>query len=208
MLNWFTKDAPIRQKFMVLAAAGGMLGAVNLLAATLVWLGSAPPLTGVIAALVTITAVTGMLLLARTLICDPYVETVVRMEALAAGDLTSPFPHADHTDCVGPMSTAMTTFRSNAEMVRTASDHIEEVVELLTEALNRLAEGDLTHRISGMPRGENQRLAEAFNASVAKARDHDRRCAGDRERRAHLVGRNPRRLRRPCLAQRTAGRQP
>jgi methyl-accepting chemotaxis protein len=168
MINWFKKHAPIRQKFTVLITATGSFGMVNALVALLVALGAASPLAAVILAGLTLLAATAMMMAAKELICAPYVETVVRMEGLAKGDLTTPFPHADHTDCVGRMSAAMEVFRRDASNITTTTDQSRLVVETLSKALERLAEGDFTYRITGMPEGEHQRLAEAFNASIAR----------------------------------------
>jgi methyl-accepting chemotaxis protein len=63
----------------------------------------------------------------------------------------------------------MDAFRENALQLKEArEDQSGMVVEVLSDAMNRLADGDLTHRITGMPAGEHQRLQEAFNASVGK----------------------------------------
>ncbi|MFZ5707401.1 MAG: methyl-accepting chemotaxis protein [Pseudomonadota bacterium] len=93
-------------------------------------------------------------LIARKLICDPYVTTVVRMEDLARGDLSSPVQFTDYEDCVGRMTKAMATFRDNARRVEESTRTEEEakreqqdVIEALDGALTRLAAGDLTIRI-------------------------------------------------------------
>ncbi|MCX9147428.1 methyl-accepting chemotaxis protein, partial [Erythrobacter sp. WG] len=169
MLTWFTKHAPIRTKFTVLIAATVLFGLVNLLGNALVLWGVIGPATAMIAAVMTLGAATAMMVLAKELVCRSYVETVVRMEGLAAGDLTSPIRRIDHTDCVGRMTKAMDAFRTNALRVKDAeADQSGRVVEVLAGALDRLAEGDLTYRISGMPAGEHLRLQEAFNQSTAK----------------------------------------
>jgi methyl-accepting chemotaxis protein len=73
------------------------------------------------------------------------------------------------TVCVGRMTRALDTFRANAlRLQEVEADQSSRVVETLSGALERLAEGDLTHRINGMPPGELERLGEAFNASVAR----------------------------------------
>jgi hypothetical protein len=57
----------------------------------------------------------GLTFIAGRLIYDAYVTTVVRMEALAAGDLTSPILHTTNRDCVSRTTTAMAMFRRNRE---------------------------------------------------------------------------------------------
>ncbi len=169
MLTWYTKHAPIRRKFTLLIAATLLFGAINLLGSLLVAWGTISPATSVILSVVDLVVATAMMALVKELVCRSYVETVVRMEGLAAGDLTSPIRRIDHTDCVGRMTKAMDTFRKNALALHEAmADQSGKVVETLSGALDRLAEGDLTHRISGMTDGEHARLQEAFNASVAR----------------------------------------
>ena len=169
MLTWFTKHAPIRRKFTVLIAATLTLGSLDLLASALVMWGSLEPWIGTAVSFVSVALIFAGLLLAKELVCRSYVETVVRMEGLAAGELNSPIRRIDHTDCVGRMTNAMNSFRENALSLQAAlADQSGQVVEVLSDALNRLAEGDLTYRITAMPPGENERLQDAFNASVAK----------------------------------------
>lgn len=169
MLNWFTKHAPIRRKFTVMIAALLAIGLAQLLGSVLVMQGAIEPWIAVLVCLLGTIGTLGGMLLAKELVCRSYVETVVRMEALAAGDITSPVRRIDHTDCVGRMTKAMDTFRVNALRLKEAeADQSNVVVETLSTALQRLAEGDLTYRIAGMPQGEHQQLGEAFNASVAR----------------------------------------
>lgn len=169
MLTWFTKHAPIRRKFTVLIAATLMLGLLDLLCSVLVMWGSLEPWIAAMVSFVSLVLIFAGLLLAKELVCRSYVETVVRMEALAAGDLTSPIRRIDHTDCVGRMTKAMDTFREDAlNLQRARADQSGEVVEVLSDALERLAEGDLTHRITRMPEGEPERLQDAYNTSVSR----------------------------------------
>jgi len=169
MIAWFKKNAPIRRKFAVLIAMTGALGCSNVLSTVLVMQSVASPMLAVMVTLGTLLVSASMMIVAKELICAPYVETVVRMEQLAVGDVTAPIAHTDHRDCVGRMTKAMATFRANAIALQTAKDNqSSEVVETLSDALYRLADGDLTHRITQMPPGEHERLQDAFNASVGK----------------------------------------
>lgn len=169
MIAWFKKDAPIRRKFTVLIFAHSLLGTVNLLTAVMAMQGAVDPLVAVLVALATTAIAVAMMAGAKHLIATPYVNTVARMEGLAAGDLVSPIENADHQDCVGRMARAMATFRDNARQLEAArADQSSAIVETLSNALDFLAAGDLTYRITGLPPGEHQRLGEAFNASVAR----------------------------------------
>lgn len=166
MLAWFEKDAPIRSKFDVLVAATGTLCVVNLVAALLVMQGMASTATGVTTALATSLATVTIMVLAKAKVCDPYVNTVVRMEQLAAGDLSSPMGYTEHKDCVGRMTKAMATFRTNAQTIAEQEEVQRQVVSALSTALQHLSEGDLTYRVTGMPEGEPKRLGQTFNDSV------------------------------------------
>jgi methyl-accepting chemotaxis protein len=169
MLTWFTKHAPIRLKFTVMIMATGAIGLANLIASAMVMWGSLEAWIATLVAFLGVAGTVGGMLLAKELVCRSYIETVVRMEGLAAGDLSSAVRRIDHTDCVGRMTKAMDTFRANALQLQEAmADQSGAVVEKLSDALDRLAQGDLTHRISGMPPGEHERLGEAFNASIAR----------------------------------------
>jgi methyl-accepting chemotaxis protein len=169
MLNWFTKHAPIRQKFTVLIMATALFGAGHVLGGLLVLCGIISPMTAIILSAVNLVVATLMMALVKELVCRPYVETTVRMEELAAGDLTSPIAYRDHSDCVGRMVRAIETFRAALEADKKGRIAAQQAtVETLSDALDRLAEGDLTYRITSLPDGEHKRLQEAFNTSVAK----------------------------------------
>ena len=168
-MSWFKKHAPIRTKFNLLVAANGLLGMIGVLAAFLATQGVIGQMTMLIIAVLVTALLTGMMVLAKALITSPYVDTVVRMEKLAAGDLNTPIQFTDYRDCVGRMTKAMEAFRANAVKVAEAeADQSGKVVHALSVALDRLSGGDLTYRISGMPAGEHLKLQDAYNASVAK----------------------------------------
>ncbi|WP_126174019.1 methyl-accepting chemotaxis protein [Altericroceibacterium xinjiangense] len=141
-MNWFQKYAPIRLKlriavgvataFTALAALGAFIGG---------WIGGAIGLAATLGVL-------ALGLWAREAIAHPYVSTVVRMEGLAAGDLTSPIEFMDYTDCVGRMTTAMLTFRDTAVAQKTSVEEQTLVVAALAEQLRKLAQGDLTGMVT------------------------------------------------------------
>jgi len=101
------------------------------------------------------------------LICDPYVATVVRMEALARGDLDSPIRYTEHSDCVGRMTKAMDVFRANALEVAKASGDQERIVTALGNALTRLSDSDLTSRLNEPLPGKGEMLRQQFNHAIA-----------------------------------------
>jgi len=166
MLDWFEKDAAVRQKFTVLTWIFGGLSSLNLLTALLVLQGMAGPVAmSVVAAVTTVLAVV-TILTAKERICRPYVNTVLRMEALAAGDTNTPIQYTQHKDCVGRMTKAMATFRDNAELVRTSGESQRVVVGELSGALDRLAGNDLTARINTKLPAEYEALRVAFNEAM------------------------------------------
>jgi methyl-accepting chemotaxis protein len=147
MLAWFEQVAPIRTKFRAMLAVHAAAGALALIGAALLaaglapwWLGLSITATGALLGVATV-------LIASERVCRPYVDTVVRMEALAAGDLESHIDYTHHTDCVGRMTQAMATFRDNALAIR-RSNAIEVVISTLGTALKRLSGGDLATSIT------------------------------------------------------------
>ena len=132
----------------------------------------------------------------RRAIVIPYVTTVVRMEALAVGDLASDIRFGAYTDCVGRMTRAMHSFKSAAlaklqaeaeaaqqrerldqtrqenETAReTASRNQAFVVQSLAEGLKQLSSGSLTVSLNE-PFGANyDKLREDFNATVVYLAD-------------------------------------
>ena len=166
MLYWFKANAPIRRKFDVLSGLYAtfvsiMIGITALLGAGRI--GSATALTVGVAILVATLVVASV---SKKLICDPYVGTVVRMEGLAAGDLTAPIERTDFGDCVGRMSRAMEVFRSNAEMVKAAGEAQRIVVGELGTGLGRLAGNDLTYRIESSFPADYEKLRTDYNLAM------------------------------------------
>ncbi|MEH3048127.1 methyl-accepting chemotaxis protein [Sphingomonas adhaesiva] len=168
MLKWFKETAPIRLKFKVLLVVYGTLSAM--LAALACYAAAAAPgidvavVASVAAALVlTVLAVT---MLASHLICTPYVNTVLRMEALAAGDLDSPVAYTRHRDCVGRMTTAMESFRGSS--LAAAECETQRAMALaMGTGLNEIAAGNLTYRITAELSGAFVQLKEDFNTAAA-----------------------------------------
>lgn len=170
MLQWFERDAPIRQKLavafgffslclIVLATAlavvdGSMTSA--LAKGDLDSVRSAHDLFGTLKISAIVLALIGIVAAAvmRSLIANPYVATVLDMEALAAGEVDRPILRADHNDCVGRLSKAMMTFRDAAAAQKELAERMENgaqeqdmVVAALATALKQLADGNIAHTI-------------------------------------------------------------
>ena len=139
MLEWFEKKAPIRTKFKALLVVHTGLGAIGLATTALAVTGSLPGAVLIGIAALACAAIVATVLISGDRICRPYVNTVVRMEALAAGDTTSNIQYREYEDCVGRMTTAMATFRDNAVRVQEAGQAQEVVVGQLGQSLKALA---------------------------------------------------------------------
>ncbi|MDH4743178.1 methyl-accepting chemotaxis protein [Sphingomonas sp. CBMAI 2297] len=164
-MHWFQAIAPIRLKLYI--AFGSLIGVMALVAlvAFVAPLLVAAPIVALLIGGAAIQCVRY-----RAAIADPYVTTVVRMEALAAGDLASPIQFGDYRDCVGRMTKAMEIFRDNAaEQARQAEEQSVAVAHL-GASLARLTHGDLTAEIGqGFPTGYGE-IKTNFNAALAALR--------------------------------------
>lgn len=166
MLDWFYKDAPIRVKFKALLFTHALWGALALAGA---WVAAyTSPATGLAMSGTALAAIIITVMYSGKLICDPYVNTVVRMEGLAAGDLDSRIDYMDHKDCVGRMTRAMTVFRDNAVAIRTNAEETSSVVTSVGQGLEMLSKGDLTFRITNSFPGEYEKLRVSFNEAIER----------------------------------------
>jgi methyl-accepting chemotaxis protein len=167
-MNWFVAKASIRVKLLVAFASLSVLPAVL----TLVdWIA---PGTTLVAGLAMTLAAAAISAWYRKAICDPYVTTVLRMEALARGDLTNPIQFTDYEDCVGRLTRAMFAFRDAAKVQIEQNEQAEkhaEVVRGMTENLKKLAGGDLTATITADYPAAYAGLKDNFNAALAALRD-------------------------------------
>ena len=172
MLKWFKEIAPIRLKFKVLLVVYGSLAGVLAAMASYAALHPSSTQAGplIVGALVLFALVIAVTLIAANLICTPYVNTVLRMEALAAGDLDSPVAYTQHRDCVGRMTTAMESFRESS--LAAAECNSQRAMALAMGAgLTEIANGNLSHRITAELSGPFAKLKEDFNAAAAALSD-------------------------------------
>jgi methyl-accepting chemotaxis protein len=163
---WFEAVAPIRQKTLVAFGSLAAIALVTALAATLL-----PTLWGIAAAFI---GACGALLLGlrfRKAICDPYVTTVVRMEALAAGDLDSEIRFTGYKDCVGRLTKAMFTFRDAAVAQQQMAAEQAEIVRIVGEHLGALAGGDLTRPIADPFPPAYESLRQSYNETLQALAD-------------------------------------
>lgn len=162
MLETFVKHLPIRIKFRRLVILQSLISVIALL----ILFVSGSSLSAIAGTAAVLFAGVAILAWAAEAICRPYVDTVLRMEALAAGDTASPIQYTDHRDCVGRMTAAMSTFRQNNVdlQARMASD--EKVVHELRAAMNSLAARNLEHRITAEFPGGYGSLKADFNSAI------------------------------------------
>ncbi|MFN3434273.1 MAG: methyl-accepting chemotaxis protein [Sphingomonas sp.] len=167
MFSWFEKHAPIRVKFRTLALVQTALGAipVGITAGTATGAIHTAPLIDIGVSALTVATMVGTTLFAGRILCRPYVETVVRMEGLAAGDLDAPIAHTGNRDCVGRMTKAMAIFRQNMEEANTAEAQ-RAMAAALAEGLGQLAEGNLTFRIAADFPEQFAGLRNDFNGAM------------------------------------------
>jgi methyl-accepting chemotaxis protein len=164
-MHWFQAIAPIRLKLFV--AFGSLIG-VMALVGLIAFLAPTQLAAPMVALLIGGAAIQCMRY--RVAIADPYVSTVVRMEALAAGDLTSPIQFGDYRDCVGRMTKAMLIFRDNAAERARQAEAQSVAVRHLGASLARLTRGDLTAEVGeGFPPGYAA-LKTDFNAALGALR--------------------------------------
>ncbi len=173
MITWFIRNAPVRTKFNVIAGLIGSLSFAASLAQATYSTDHVDWSTALLLASATAIAVAALILVAKKLVCDPYVTTVVRMEALAKGDLDSDVQFQDYRDCVGRMTKAMATFAENARVANAAAatrleaNTVKTVVTSLEKGLAALAQGDLTFRIDHAFPAEYDKLRSDFNDALA-----------------------------------------
>ena len=98
----------------------------------------------------------------------PLGDTAKVMERLAGGDLEAGRKTTHREDEIGTMTRAIEQFRSSLKADRERSSAQAHVVERLSQALGRLSDGDLTHRIDDSVRGEHGAIREAYNTSIEK----------------------------------------
>src|SRR3989344_2046541 len=169
MLKDFYAHYPIRKKFDIIL---GVLLAIAIIPAAhsaveLVG-GNGDVLWEMIGELAVLMAVGAFVLYAKKAVCDPYVNTVVRMEGLAAGDLDSAIAFTDHRDCVGRMNKAMLVFKDNAaERVR-ADAALRVVVSEITSGLHHMKNGNLRYSINSAFDSEFDSLRRDFNDTMGQ----------------------------------------
>jgi methyl-accepting chemotaxis protein len=166
MLGWFRKSAPVRRKFDVLAGLYLLLGLIPVTTTWLALSGGWSAVTLLATAFGALAAIGIVAIVSKKQVCDPYIASVLRMEALANNDLTSPIEYTDFKDCVGRMGKAMQVFRANGQAIQAATAAQEQIVGELGAGLSKLATGDVTHRIDSVFPADYERLRIDYNRAM------------------------------------------
>ena len=172
MFSWFEKTAPIRTKFKVLLALHSFVAAAGVVTTFLAARATPSEATvyvSIAGVLLVLTVV--VVIVSGRIISTPYVGTVTRMEALAAGDLTSPIAYTENRDCVGRLSRAMAVFKGNAEAIQASAAAQQVIVATLGEGLTRLASNDLSYRIEQAFPADYERLRADYNRAMDAVAD-------------------------------------
>ncbi|WP_087002100.1 HAMP domain-containing methyl-accepting chemotaxis protein [Rhizobium sullae] len=147
--------------------------------------------------------VTGAIAYVAVHISRPIKTITTSMTGLAAGETDSPIPFARRTDEIGSMASAVEVFRQTALAKIRADQEIEasrvlqesdrqrqeqidreratamaQATKGLADSLKRLAEGDLTVKISERFAADFEALRDDFNSAVAQLRSALSRVAG------------------------------
>lgn len=162
MLYWFEAIAPIRQKFRVLIIAQA---AIFITGAGAVFLSTGNVIAAASAALASLVGIMA-LAIAGERICRPYVNTVLRMEALAAGDTNSPIDYTDYQDCVGRMTKALESFRANIELIQDNRVTNDRIITALTDGINALQSNQFDHQIDVEFGEDHDQLRQDFNSAL------------------------------------------
>jgi len=119
----------------------------------------------------------------------PLVRMTDAMSALAAGRLEADVPHADQDDEIGKLAAAMTQFKNQlASADRAKDEQAHVIVASVGTGLERLAKGDLTHRITDDLNGPFRKLKDDFNTAMEYLQETLRKVRGSAEQIASGAG--------------------
>lgn len=167
MLTWFEKVAPIREKFRFLLIILTLAGSLNFAGVALAAMYPQTALAiGLGFAGLSTTLIFTIMMIASDRVCRPYVNTVVRMEALATGEIESPIHYTDYGDCVGRMARAMGHFRANSIKVEELGSAQKRIIDAMNHSLSALAQNDLTAEIREPFPGDYEDLRINYNRGV------------------------------------------
>ena len=181
MIHWFQTVAPIRVKFRALTLVIGSLALIGALAVSGLAGGllNGPAAIGLASA--ALMATLAVMLVAAKLVCDPYVNMVVRIEALVAGDTTTPIDFTDYGDCVGRLARAMVKCRANVLEIEHGRAEQQQVVNALSMALIDLADNRLGSEIDAAFPKSYEELRANFNLATSSLAEAIKKVRGSAE---------------------------
>tara|TARA_R110000772_G_scaffold267287_2_gene390957 strand:- start:3337 stop:4752 length:1416 start_codon:yes stop_codon:yes gene_type:complete len=164
MLDWFCNRAPLSIKFKTLFFVHGGFGLLSVAAVLLAAQGYSISAYIMSAAVFLITM--AVVKTSGVLISRPIITTVKRMEALADGDLESEISHKGNIDFTGRIAKCLQVFQSNAKAVQETKEIDKFVVHELSLGMGKLADGDLSYRISSLFPEQHETLRIDFNKAM------------------------------------------
>ncbi len=118
------------------------------------------------AALLSVGLVFVAIRLLMRVVLEPLAQTAKTMSHMAAGQLEVGRTDEHRADEIGDATRAIEVFRASAIAQRENAERQQQVVETLASALDRLAAGDLLHRVTQPLAPEYEPLRRAYNDAV------------------------------------------
>ncbi len=94
------------------------------------------------------------------------------MGELARGNLNAHVPHSDQKDEIGQLADTMTVFKNQLAAAEAAkAEQTKTIVDSIGAGLSRLADGDLTHRVTANLTGAFAKLKDDFNTAMSRLQE-------------------------------------
>jgi methyl-accepting chemotaxis protein len=105
-------------------------------------------------------------------VSKPLAGLTEAMSGLAAGRTDVHVPEHDRKDEIGLLADAMESFLTQlAAAERSKAEQTETIVASIGTGLDRLAQGDLTHRVTALLTGPFAKLKEDFNTAIGRLQE-------------------------------------
>ncbi|MEM7779736.1 MAG: methyl-accepting chemotaxis protein [Pseudomonadota bacterium] len=130
---------------------------------TTVWLNT---MSSLLVGVLTVAALVGAYFVMARKLLVPMTETSETMELLASGHLDAGRQDEHRDDEIGAMTRSIESFRASLYANRDSAEEQKQVVDSLSDALQKLADGDLSYQIDKPMPGEHDKLRAIYNESV------------------------------------------